>query len=193
MKLYDLFEDMPSVFHEIQSGDWKFEARSVYSFLEKNGYTEIGEGGFSNVLISPDKRLVIKVTDKPDHCYEAFVDYIRNNPSPHFPRTTHTFRVDTNTYIVGMERLSELSGEARYDISKYRDEIAVYAEYDNAMSDTDGRFEEFVERNQSLMQALRGMYQSLKNIGGCMLDIKPANFMMRMDNTVVITDPVNPR
>lgn len=85
---------------------------SLTRLLFSRGWQEIGMGYYASVYSKQGLNYVLKVFEQ-DSAYLAFLNMIKNNPNPHFPKIIGKIRIGDpwgeNTYrAVRMEKLYEL-------------------------------------------------------------------------------------
>jgi hypothetical protein len=77
--------------------------------LVSAGYQRLGKGHFGSVWQKPGAAQVVKLFAADDRAYLAFLDMVRANPNPHFPRILgKTLYVNAETFAVRLEPLTEL-------------------------------------------------------------------------------------
>ena len=177
----------------------------------------LGQGAFGHVLSTKDPNTVVKVFETDD-AYMSFVEYIQQNPNPHYPRIVKSPRLMTTFYkrydlqpdkftVLALERLVPLSDHmAQFvaDVANARDLHDKPFKLPNGrMNGGDYNYDDddidpgvtFRELSRdypwipTFWEAVRQLFRSGIVKGN--IDMHPGNFMARQDGTIVIIDPVS--
>ena len=170
------------------------EARQI---LLSSGYKQVGDGAYSEVYAKDDSDHVLKLFSSKDAAYLSYLDMVKKNPNPHFPKAKGNPRKITDEYhAVRIEKLTPYIGDEKllWDIHNY---LSIKGSSSN-MSST-ASLEKKIPADMlkacDLIAALE--VPALNRTGRATdwkrkahYDIKVSNFMMR-GSTVVFIDPVH--
>lgn len=158
--------------------------------LNENGWFEIAAGQNGKVFENGSKKFIIKITQDPDVCYEAFVDIVKNNPHKCFPEIYSNFTVSTkygDYYVYMIEKLYPLDND-----DLFIGALCVTYFYQKFLIE-DEKIEFLFERQYpDIAEAIQILIENeLFDDPSFHNDLEnPYNYMQRNDGTVVLIDPV---
>lgn len=183
----------------------------IGKYLEKKGFKFLKQGGFSDVYETSDKTAVVKYNRLEDLCYQAFINYVNEDPrNPSLPRMSKPFNFNFangyNGFIIVMEKLVPFTEQLS---PKEYKAMQIFLEYQhvnlhsNTKPETTNRAKEhlatldaeqktfiykFAKRH---VNAIREYFKLLKAWPQCEVDIHTGNFMFRpTTGDLVIVDPL---
>jgi len=164
--------------------------------LASMGWNEIGRGGYSGVYANKKKTYVLKISDRYDAGYEAYVKLIHNYKNVHFPRIGDIKKLriaGKNYYVHLIEKLIEFPYRLGEQIAENIDDaIGVLEEVprnkiDEQLKEYFGKaIPKYIANDPPMKEAI---WLIANSPGSNWLDIHGGNFMKRKDGTIVITDP----
>jgi hypothetical protein len=172
---------------EPNSSTWR-DGDHFIRALWKRGFAEIGTGAFSSVLVKGNSKRVIKVSRKPDVWLDYIVWATKEGFAGNLAPMVYSYRIIKGTkdtfYVAVMERLKSTISDLHFG---------------NPAEKTAHALKDFIEekRDSAGLNAERGAPGAIhfgvafrsafsKNL----YDLHRGNFMVRHDNSVVLTDPI---
>ena len=161
------------------------------NILRKAGYRILGTGVFGAVFGKPDANHVLKLFSATDKAYIDFVNLVRENPNPHFPRFKgKLMKITDEYYAIQMEKLTPIYGPEGVELAQLMNNYSRGAGHQGMKYQTKT---EVIEKMRKLEKTQPGIRRAClliaKRIPSRRIDIHDENIMMR-EQTVVITDPV---
>jgi hypothetical protein len=168
---------------------------TLIKFLELRGYELLGDGAFSDVYAKPGEKFVLKIVhrDTSEDCYLKYINVIKNQRNPHFPKIGRIREYKTAKgdlwYIIPVEHLEKISrgelnsitgGTYAIDFEKY------YRGHSLNQEDI-----EYAQRMRTEQPQLHNALMLIHNTftGKCDMDLSRRNMMLR-GSTLVLTDPL---
>ena len=188
-KRNDVYRTAQNIFKREDDGDSGYriaEMRKFTTYLQRHGFTMLGDGNFGVVYEKPGYPWVFKVF-KGDPAYLYFVRYCKmhsgNQNLPQFKG--NLIRINVDTYAIRTEKLDK----AAPDEIKPLEKMASYLKMMRYWGDTNIS-SSAVTTLQELSQQYPGIYSILDELSKqYVLDIHQGN-VMRRDSTLVLTDPI---
>lgn len=158
----------------------KSKLNQLTAWLEQHGFKNLGQGSFGAVYEKPGYPWVFKVFNR-DPAYLYFLKYaMAHQSNPHLPKIRGLIKIDDNTYVVRMEKLTQIpmGSEPANSLLKQIHMMDSYGD----LSD---------KQVEWIKNTLPGVHQFFMSfpLSGYEYDIHYENLMMR-GNTIVITDPL---
>ena len=188
-------ENLVSAQHRRQALGQMTRAGAVYDLVNQEyglGFSPMkgAYGSVSTILVHPKLDYIVKLFDRDDSGYLAFLrTVVANRQNPHFPRLRgRPVPLGKNWMAVRLERLIPYP-QSRFDeIEFLLDKAITYPNWQSTVA-PDSVHGEFLEKWPHFAEALDLLRDQLKSTKGITSDWHQGNIMQREDGTPVIIDP----
>ena len=220
MKLHEIIQEA-TIFDErtLLNTPWK-SPKQLRTWLERNGFHELGEGAYAEVWGKPSHRRIVKISTDQDKCWIKFAKWAMNQTAnPYVPNipwvkyyegTLEYSDRPRKFFVTIIERLHPFDDDMDAIVGRINDPVVLAALLKHGegwmMSEEDalvsrlkqlrvGTSESTINRilrNNQNHKFVKTLKAIKRMSGRCFGDLHSGNVMARDDGTIVITDPLAP-
>lgn len=159
--------------------------------LQDAGYAQIGDPStaYGQVFRKPDDPLVLKLFDRSDKAFPAFINYVQTNPNTHLPKLrgevvniTAEYAAIRMEYLSPLPRADRLADDVEGCVLAWINGPPVWPWVKKAMN-------RLTKTQPTLLAMMKDLTENLLIGRGFFPDLKPEHFRQR-GSTIVLIDAI---